>query len=182
MTPEEFRIAGHQLIDWIADYRLNLATGPVKADVVPGQVSDQFESTLDPEPHPFPELLDELQRVVVPGVMQVQHPMHFGWFPANATLSSVLGDIASSGIGSLSLSWESSPASTEVESVVVDWLRQETGLSAAWSGTIHDTASTSCLVALLAARERVSDHAQAAGGLQGLASPLVVYTLSLIHI
>ncbi len=181
MTPEEFRAAGHELIDWIADYRLNLSSGPVKAAVTPGQVSAQFESSVDPTPRPFADVLRELDEIVVPGVMQVQHPMHFGWFPANASLSSVLGDIASSGLGSLSLSWESSPSSTEVEEVVVDWMRQATGMSADWKGTIHDTASTSCLVALLAARERASDHSQAAGGLQGLSAALVVYTTEQAH-
>lgn len=181
MTPEEFRTAGHELIDWIADYRLNLASGPVKAAVEPGEVRAQFEAVVDPAPRPFSELLRELDHVVVPGVMQVQHPMHFGWFPSNASLSSVLGDIASSGIGSLSLSWESSPSSTEVEEVVVDWMRQATGLSSEWEGTIHDTASTSCLVALLAARERASGHSQADGGFQSLPAALVVYTTEQAH-
>ena len=93
--------------------------------------------------------------------------MHFGWFPSNASLSSVLGDLASSGLGNLGISWESSPALTEVEEVVCDWMRQLTGLSEAWSGTIQDTASTACMVALLTARERATDHSQAGGGLPG---------------
>jgi aromatic-L-amino-acid/L-tryptophan decarboxylase len=112
---------------------------------------------------------------------QVQHPMHFGWFPSNASLASVLGDLASSGLGQLGITWQSSPALTEVEEVVCDWLRQLCGLSDAWHGTIHDTASSAAVVAMLSARERASDHSQARGGLQGEAQPLVVYASPQCH-
>ncbi len=121
MTPEEFRAAGHQLIDWIADYRTNLEQAPVRSVVSPGDVRSAFDPTPPTETLAFETLLERMDQVVVPGVLQVQHPMHFGWFPSNATLSSVLGDIASSGLGTLGLSWESCPSLTEVEEVVVDW-------------------------------------------------------------
>jgi aromatic-L-amino-acid decarboxylase len=107
--------------------------------------------------------------------------MHFGWFPSNASLASVLGDVASSGMGTLGISWESCPSLTEVEEVLSDWLRQLTGLSDAWSGTIHDTASTACVVAMILARERASELAKNAGGLQSAPAPLVVYTTSQAH-
>ncbi|MEM7275683.1 MAG: pyridoxal-dependent decarboxylase, partial [Actinomycetota bacterium] len=181
MTPEEFRTAGHQLIDWIADYRAGLADGPVLAPAEPGAVGAAM-SPSPPEAVVAPAaMLAELDRVVVPGLTQVQHPMHFGWFPSNASLSSVLGDMASSGIGSLGISWESCPALTEVEEVVCDWLRQLTGLSAAWSGTIHDTASTACLVALLTARERATGHSLAGGGMAAVDRPPVAYTTEQAH-
>ncbi|HBP18521.1 MAG TPA: aspartate aminotransferase family protein [Planctomycetes bacterium] len=180
MTPEEFRAAGHELIDWIADYRSGLSERPVRAQVAPGEVRAALPADPPAEVEPFAALLDDLERVVVPGMTLVQHPMHFGWFPSNASLESVLGDLASSGLGGLGISWESCPALTEVEEVVVDWLRQLTGLSEAWSGTIHDTASTATLTALLAARERASDHAQTRGGLAG-AAPLAVYTSEQAH-
>jgi glutamate/tyrosine decarboxylase-like PLP-dependent enzyme len=105
-----------------------------------------------------------------------QHPRFFGYFPSNALLSSVLGDYVSTGLGVIGLAWQSSPALTEVEEVVTDWMRQMLGLSDAWSGVINDTASTSTLVALLCARERASDYSLARGGLQNEAKPLVVYT------
>ena len=92
----------------------------------------------------------------MPGLTHVQHPRYFGWFPANASLASVLGDFASSGIGALGISWQSAPALTEVEEVVCDWMRQLAGLPTEWKGTIHDTASVACLVALLCAREQAS--------------------------
>jgi aromatic-L-amino-acid decarboxylase len=111
----------------------------------------------------------------------VQHPMHYGWFPSNASLASVLGDLASSGLGGLGISWESCPALTEVEEVVCEWLRQLTGISDRWTGTITDTASTGTLTAVLAARERASRLCQNTEGLVGFGSPLIVYTTSQAH-
>jgi aromatic-L-amino-acid decarboxylase len=96
-------------------------------------------------------------------------------------LASVLGDLASTGLGQLGLAWQSSPALTEIEEVAVDWMRRLLGLSDAWSGVIQDTASTSTLVALLCARERASGHAAARGGLQAEAQPFAVYTTAQAH-
>jgi aromatic-L-amino-acid decarboxylase len=166
MNPEEFRQAGHELIDWIADYRTNLDDGPVLATAGPGEVSGAMAKVPPTEVRDMSNMLSELERVVLPGLTQVQHPMHYGWFPSNASLSSVLGDIASSGIGALGISWESCPALTEVEEVVCEWMRQLTGLSDQWSGTIQDTASTACLVG---------------GGLQAVDRPPVVYTTEQAH-
>ena len=166
MTPEEFRRAGHELIDWIADYRQRVESLPVRAQVAPGDVR---------------ELMPDSPPVVVPGVTQVQHPMHFGWFPSNASLSAVLGDVACAGLGTLGISWESCPALTEVEEAACDWMRQLAGLSEEWQGTIHDTASTACLTAMLAARERASDYSEFGGGLQACDRPLVVYASDQAH-
>ena len=181
MSPEEFRIAGHQLIDWIADYRSRMESFPVRAQVAPGQVRRGLPEIPPEQGGDFDTLLKNLDSVVVPGITQVQHPMHFGWFPSNASLASILGDIASSGLGTLGISWESCPSLTEVEEVVCDWLRQLTGLSEAWEGCIQDTASTACLTALLAARERSSDYSETRGGLQGESQALVVYTTGEAH-
>ncbi|MEM9653902.1 MAG: pyridoxal-dependent decarboxylase [Actinomycetota bacterium] len=181
MTPDEFRAAGHELIDWIADYRSSLAAGPVLATAGPGETAGAMAPTPPTELRDMAGMLGELERVVIPGLTQVQHPMHYGWFPSNASLSSVLGDIASSGIGALGISWESCPALTEVEEVVCEWMRQLTGLSDGWSGTIQDTASTACLVALLTARERATGESFAAGGLQAVDRPPVVYTTEQAH-
>lgn len=181
MTPEEFRIAGHELIDWIADLREGTPERPVLAQVEPGEVRSAFSSDAPTETMSFESLLAEVEAKVLPGITQMQHPMNYGWFPANASLASVLGDIASSGIGSIGISWESSPALTEVEEVVCDWMRQLVGLSNNWRGTIQDTASSACLVALLVARERASDLVQNRGGTQSLESPLVVYSTQQAH-
>ncbi len=181
MDTEEFRAAGHALVDWIADHRASTESRRVLADVGPGDVRAGFPEEPPASPIGFDEMLTRLQQRVVPGVTEVQHPMHFGWFPSNAALASILGDMASSGLSNLGISWESSPALTEVEEVVCDWLRQLTGLSDGWLGSIHDTASTACLVALLAARERASELSQNTGGLQSVAAPLVVYTTDQAH-
>lgn len=181
MTPEEFREAGHQLIDWIADYRGHIEELPVKAQVNPGEIKNQFETEAPSVPIPFSDLLSLLDQRVTPGITQTQSPMHFGWFPANASLASVLGDIASAGLGTLGISWESCPALTEVEEVTVDWMRQLTGLSEKWKGTIQDTASTACLTALIAARERASDFSLQQGGLQALPAAMIVYTTEEAH-
>jgi aromatic-L-amino-acid decarboxylase len=181
MTPEVFRQAGHDLIDWIADYRSSIEQRPVRAQVKPGDIKRSFPASAPETPQAPEQLLSELEQRVLPGLTLGQHPMHYGWFPSNASLASVLGDIASSGLGTLGISWESCPALTEVEEVVCDWMRQLTGLSDSWEGCIQDTASTSCLTSLLLARERASDYAQNHGGLQATDQPLVVYTTAEAH-
>jgi len=181
MTPEEFRDAGHELVDWIADRRADVESRRVRPDVDPGDIAARLPASPPTQPVDAHAVLADLDEVIAPGISEVQHPMHFGWFPSNASLSSVLGDMASSGLGSLGISWESSPALTEVEEVVVDWLRQLCGLDDGWHGVIQDTASSACLVAMLAARERASDHAQVSTGLGGFDAPLCVYTTSEAH-
>ncbi|MDJ0958180.1 MAG: pyridoxal-dependent decarboxylase [Arenicellales bacterium] len=181
MTPEEFRKAGHELIDWIADYRQRIDSYPVRAQVTPGEVHRKLPDSPPSQSESLDALITDLENIVVPGITQVQHPMHYGWFPSNAALASVLGDITSSGLGTLGISWESCPALTEVEEVVCDWMRQLAGLSDSWQGTIHDTASTACLTALLVARERLSEFSEFGGGLQGLNKPLIVYTTEQAH-
>ena len=176
MTPEEFRQAGYQLIDWIADYRARLAELPVMSLVAPGEVRAQLPPAPPEQPEPFAGILHDLDTIIVPGVSHWQHPSFFGYFPANSELASVLGDYISTGLGIIGLSWQSSPALSEVEEVVTDWMRQMVGLSEAWSGVIQDTASTSTLLALLCARERATDYSLARGGLQAEPRPLVVYT------
>jgi aromatic-L-amino-acid decarboxylase len=181
MDPEEFRAAGHELIDWIADYRARIPQLPVQARVKPGEVAGQLPGRAPEQAELFGQVLADLDRIVVPGVTQVQHPRYFGWFPSNASLSSVLGDMAASGLGALSITWQSAPAVTEVEEVVLEWLRELTGLPESWRGVIQDTASTGCLVAMLAARERATDYSETRGGLQAEAAPLTVYTTQHAH-
>ncbi len=181
MTPEEFREAGHQLIDWIADYRQSVSDRPVRAQVNPGDIASRFSAEPPDHTASFESLLATMERDVVPGITQTQSPMFFGWFPSNASLAAVLGDIACAGLGTLGITWESCPALTEVEEVVCEWMRKLVGLSDAWSGTIHDTASTASLVALLAARERASSFSFDRGGLQQETRPLVVYTSEEAH-
>jgi aromatic-L-amino-acid decarboxylase len=181
VTPEEFRAAAHVLVDWIADHRARLADLPVRASVAPGEVAAALPHRAPGAPEPLSALLDDLERVIVPGLTHPQHPRFAAWFPANASLSSVLGDMASSGLGVIGISWESAPALTELEEVVVDWLRELAGLSDDWRGVIQDTASTACLVAMIAARERACGACARGAGLQGAPAPLTVYVSEQAH-
>ena len=126
-------------------------------------------------------MIADLDRVVVPGLSLWQHPRFFGYFPANTLAAGILGDLVSTGLGVIGLSWQSSPALTEIEEVVVEWLRQMLGLSPAWSGVIQDTASTSTLVALICARERATGYALSRGGLQGETRKPCVYVSAHAH-
>ena len=181
MTPEEFRKQGHAVVDWIADYRRDVGKFPVMSHTAPGDIRRSLPGHAPEHPESFGEIMRDLDRVIVPGITHWQHPSFFGFFPSNGLLSSVLGDFLSTGLGVIGLSWQSSPALTELEEVVCDWMRQMLGLSSAWSGVIHDTASTNTLVALICARERASKFALGRGGLQGEDRPLVVYASAHAH-
>ena len=181
MTNEEFRRHGHRLIDWLADYQEGLAERPVMARTRPGEVRALLPAAPPEQPEDFGAVIADLDRVVLPGLSLWQHPRFFGYFPANALPAGILGDLVSTGLGVIGLSWQSSPALTEIEEVVTDWLRQMLGLSASWSGVIQDTASTSTLVALISARERATGFALARGGLQGEARVPCVYVSAHAH-
>jgi aromatic-L-amino-acid decarboxylase len=181
MTPEEFRALGHRLIDWIADYRERVAGLPVLAPAGPGEVRARLPSTPPDQPEDFAAVFADLEGIILPGLTHWQHPQFFGYFPANASLASVLGDYLSTGLGVLGLSWQASPALTELEDLTTDWVRQMVGLSSAWNGVIQDTASTSSLVALLCARERATGFSLDRGGLQAEESPLTVYVSDQSH-
>src|SRR4051794_17039684 len=109
MTPDEFRRAGHQLIDWIASFRETLAERPVMSRVEPGAIRAALPASPPEQPEGFEAVFADLDRIVVPGLSHWQHPSFFGYFPSNAELASVLGDYLSTGLGVLGLSWQSSP-------------------------------------------------------------------------
>src|SRR4051812_1671876 len=181
MTPEEFRAAGHRIVDWIADYRSRVAEFPVMPATAPGAVRSQLPDAAPDRPEPFDAVLADLDRIVLPALLHWQHPRFFGYFPSNGSPASVLGDYVSTGLGVLGLAWQSSPALTEIEEVVSRWMRDMLGLSPEWSGVIQDTASTSTLIALLCARERATGYSLSRGGLQGEPQPLIVYTSAHSH-
>ena len=181
MTPEEFRTFGHQVVDWIADYRAKLAEYPVMSTVTPGDIMARLPAEPPDDAESFSAILQDLDDIIMPGMSHFSHPSYFAYFPANASLSAVLGDLISSGLGPIGLNWQASPAMTELEEVVTAWMRQMVGLSEAWQGVIQDSASTSTLVALLCARERTTSHSQVQGGLQAEDAPLIVYTSSQSH-
>ncbi|HXV92027.1 MAG TPA: pyridoxal-dependent decarboxylase [Pseudonocardia sp.] len=175
LDPEEFRRLGHAFVDWVADYRVRLPGLPVRPDVAPGWVRARLPAALPEEPQPLEGLLAELDRVVVPASTHWQHPAFFGYFPANASLASLLGDIASGGLGAQGMLWSTSPAATEVEQVLLDQLAGALGLPEVFTfaggggGSIQDSASSAALVALLAALHRTSGGAWRETGVDGRA-------------
>ncbi|WP_243316769.1 pyridoxal phosphate-dependent decarboxylase family protein [Geothrix paludis] len=181
MDANEFRRLGYQLVDWIADYRENLERLPVMSRVQPGDIRAAFPDHPPQHGGRVAQALAALDRDVLPGITHWNHPSFFAYFPSNTSYSSILGDLAASGLGAQGMSWQTSPAATEVEEVVMDWLRQMVGLSTAFTGVIHDTASTATFTALLCAREKVSGYAQNEEGLQSGEAPLVVYASDQAH-
>ncbi len=175
MDTEEFRRLGHRVIDWIADYRATIADRPVAPLTEPGSVRRQLPERAPEGGEPLDGFLDDIDRIVAPNLLHWQHPRFFGYFPANASLESLLGDFVSSGLGVIGLSWQAAPALVEVEEAVTDWIRDAMGLSPEWQGAIQDTASTSTLIALLCARERTTAFGLVRGGLQAEPRPLIVY-------
>src|SRR3982751_5874024 len=183
MTPEEFRRAGHELIDWIADYRERVTRGefPVMARTTPGSCRDARPKAPPQAPEDFAAIRRDLDALILPACTHWQDPRFHGYFPSNGLPAAVLGDFVSTGLGQLRLNWQSSPALTELEEVCLDWWRQMLGLSDRWSGVIQDTASSATFVALVCARERATNHGALRGGLQGQPRPLTIYVSSQAH-
>jgi len=179
MDADEFRRLGHALVDWIAEYREGIESRPVMSRVAPGEIRARLPKSPPAQGGGAAELVELLERDVMPGITHWNHPAFFAYFPANASYASILGDLASSGLGAQGMSWQTSPAATEIEEVAMDWLRQMVGLGEAWTGVIQDTASTATLGALICARERAIGFA--ATGLQSATAPLVVYASSHAH-
>src|SRR5688572_18099634 len=153
MDAATFRRLGHQLIDWIADYRERIESLPVMSRSQPGEIRARF-SDRPPEKKSNVDLISAIERDILPGITHWNHPSFFAYFPSNTSFASILADLVASGLGAQGMSWQTSPAATEVEDVMMDWLRQMLGLSPAFTGVIHDTASTATLCALICARER----------------------------
>lgn len=162
MTPEEFREWGHLAVDWIAEYWKRVESLPVRSRVEPGEVRAQLPARPPAQGESFAALLRDLDEIIVPGLTHWQHPSFFAYFPSNTSGPSVLGDLLSSGFGVQGMSWVTSPACTELETLVMDWLVEMLGLPTAFlstshgGGVIQDTASSATLCAILAARERAS--------------------------
>lgn len=176
MSPEEFREAGHRVIDWIADYQSQVASFPVLSQVEPGQVRSGLPATAPEHGEPLDAVLADLDRVIMPGVTHWQSPGFFAYFPANASGPSILGELLSAGLGVQGMLWATSPAATELETHMLDWMVGLCGLpdaflsSSAGGGVIQDSASSSALVAMVAARHRAREQTGAS------IDKLVVYT------
>ncbi|MGY1747883.1 pyridoxal-dependent decarboxylase [Modestobacter sp. SYSU DS0511] len=189
MTPEQFRQHGHEVVDWIADYWARLQDDPtslpVRSQVSPGDVRASLPPQAPEQGEPFAAVLADLDRVVVPGLTHWQHPGFFGYFPANTSGPSVLGDLVSAGLGVQGMSWVTSPAATELEQHVMDWLADLLGMPASFhstgtgGGVVQDSSSGANLVALLAALHRASKGATLRHGV--LPEEYTVYVSAQTH-
>lgn len=179
MTPEEFRQAGRAAIDWIADYMERVGDLPVLSQVAPGEIRAGLPSSPPESGEPWSDILDDVDELILPGITHWQSPEFFAYFPANASGPAILGDLVSSGLGVQGMLWATSPACTELETHVLDWLVDMCGLpdrfrsDATGGGVIQDSASSATLVAALAARERAT-HGQA--NRHGTGGDLTAYT------
>ncbi|MDD9984163.1 MAG: aminotransferase class V-fold PLP-dependent enzyme [Gammaproteobacteria bacterium] len=191
MTPDEFRRCGHALIERIARYMEEIESYPVLSQVEPGSVRAQLPQAAPEHGEPFCEVLRDVDEIVMPGITHWQSPNFFAYFPANASGPAILGDLLSSGLGVQGMLWATSPACTEIETHVLDWLVDLLDLperfrsTTAGGGVIQDTASSSTLAALLAARERasagsVNEHGVGFGS-EGGEPRLTVYTSRHAH-
>lgn len=178
MKNDDFRLAGHHLVDWIADYFENVEKFPVLSPLEPGDVKKNIPAVPPSRGEAMEGIFRDFERVLLPGVSHWQHPGWFAYFPANNSPASVLGEFLTAGLGAQCMVWQTSPAAAELEEVVLDWLRQMTGLPENFSGVIQDTASTATLCALLSARERATGFESNDAGLR---APLTVYASEEAH-
>ena len=184
MTPQQFRDHGHAMVDWIADYYDTIDSRPVLSQVKPGDIRKQLPAHAPTQPQDFAAILADISEVILPGITHWQSPNFFAYFPANASGPAILGDLLSSALGVQGMLWATSPACTELETHVLDWLVPMLGLpekflsSTAGGGVIQDTASSSSLCAMLAARERATGYRSNRLGCDGR---LVAYTSNQAH-
>jgi aromatic-L-amino-acid/L-tryptophan decarboxylase len=184
MTPDEFRRYGHAVVDWIADYQSRIESFPVLSQVRPGEIRNSFPANPPAQGEAFPTILGDVERLILPGVTHWQSPNFFAYFPCNASGPGILGDLLSSGLGVQGMLWSTSPACTELETHVMDWLVGMLGLpekflsSSTGGGVIQDTASSAALCALLAARERATGYVSNKKGCNG---KLVAYASTQTH-
>src|SRR5262245_34559379 len=184
MTPEEFRRWGHAVVDWIAEYQNRVETLPVLAQIEPGQVRASLPAEPPLHGEPFEAILADVDKLILPGITHWQSPNFFAYFPANTSGPSILGELLSAGLGVQGMLWATSPACTELETHVLDWMADMLALPAkfksggAGGGVIQDTASSAVLCALLAARERATGFES---NQRGCNARLVAYTSPHAH-
>ncbi len=180
MDDETFRAWAHRAADWSVDYLEGVGERPVRAQVAPGEIFRQLPETPPATGEPMERIFSDLDRVVMPGMTHWQHPRFFAYFPANASPPSLVAEFVTAALAAQCMLWQTSPAATELETRVMDWLRQMIGLPEGFSGVIQDSASGATLAALLTARERALGFTGNATGLAGGPS-LRVYASEQVH-
>ncbi len=180
MTPEEFRRHAHAMVDWMADYMADVERYPVRAQVAPGDIDARLARSAPQTGEPMEKIFREFRELILPGVTHWQHPSFFAYFPANVSPPSVLAEMLTATLGAQCMLWQTSPAATEMETRVLDWLRQMIGLPEGFHGVIQDSASSATLCAVLTARERTTGWRANRDGLGGQ-STLTAYCSAEAH-
>lgn len=184
MSPEEFRKEGKKIIDWIADYYANIENYPVLSQVKPGEIISKLPASAPQSGETIDSMIRDLDEKIMPGITHWQSPNFYAYFSANASFPSILGDLLSSGLGVQGMIWATSPAATELETRILDWLAEAMGMPESFKstslggGVIQDTASTAALTAILTARERAT---QFQSNQLGLSEKLVAYISTQTH-
>ena len=184
MSPEQFRIEGKKVIDWIADYYENIEKYPVLSQVKPGEIKASLPENAPQTGGLIEEMMRDLDEKIMPGITHWQSPNFYAYFPSNTSFPSILGDLISSGLGVQGMIWATSPAATELETRVLDWLADMMGMpekfksTSTGGGVLQDTASTSALTAMIAARERATNFQSNKTGIQ---QKLVAYISTQTH-
>jgi len=153
---EEFRRNAVEFVNWMADYLSDVEKYPVRSKTGYGDIRGQFPSEPPSERESIDKIFNDFKNIIIPGITHWQSPKYFAYFPANSSPPSILAEMLTATLGVQGMKWITSPAATELEELVTDWLRQMIGLSAEFTGVIQDTASVSTLCAILAARERAT--------------------------
>jgi aromatic-L-amino-acid decarboxylase len=177
MTPDEFRRFGHEAIEWIARYLENPARYPVLPTMQPGALIDALPEAGPEQGEPMDKVLADFERLIVPAMTHWNHPGFLAYFANSSPPEGILGELYTAALNGNGMLWKTAPAVTELEQVTLRWLRQWSGLPDDWFGLIYDTASTTSMHALAAAREAADPESRTRGTSRGL----VVYTSEQSH-
>ena len=184
MSTEQFRTEGKKVIDWIADYYENIENYPVLSQVKPGEIKSSLPDFAPQKSESMDAIMSDVNDKIMPGITHWQSPNFYAYFPSNTSFPSILGDLISSGLGVQGMIWATSPSATELETRVLDWLVDMMGMpekfksTSTGGGVIQDTASTSALTAVIAARERATKFQSNKTGIQ---QKLVAYISTQTH-
>ena len=157
MDHETFRKHAHTFVDWMADYMGSVEEYPVRSKAAPGDIAAQLPIQPPENGESIEKIFADFKKIVLPGITHWQHPNFFAYFPSNASPPSILAEMLTATLSAQCMLWETSPAATEMETRMLEWLRVMTGLPKGLHGVIQDTASSAILCALLTARERTTD-------------------------
>lgn len=180
MDIEEFRKHGHEMVDWMADYFANVESFPVLPDVQPGDIFAKIGDHPPLQGEPYEQIFKDFKQQILPGITHWESPNFMAYFPGNKSKASVLAEMLTATLGSQCMMWLTSPAAAELEEKMMIWLQEMLGLSPDFTGTIHDTASTATLCALLTAREKVTNFAINEKGFSQV-DKLTIYCSDQVH-